>query len=353
MPSSIVPLAPQDRSLDPGRRLGSLRYGWVTGTWDPGTGEVATRGDSELLLARVDQATATVDHAGSIGGTTGFPYPGDVAPTFDGGAVYTGWSSVGIDLDPGPGGQLHVPSGGKADAFALKVDGEGTLAWSAVFEGTARIEIYDVGASPDGRVVVAGWVLTGDVDLDPGPGTDVQTASGYDGWVASLDADGALEWAGRFAAEAWPVSGGATADADDRNDAFVVKLDPAGEVLWLAQLGGAPNTLPYGAQLDVDRVLWLSGYFDGETDFDVVTLGGDEPEVSCSVAVANTGHFMLDGQYTGPTDWHPGAHGSGALDGLRGPLGSRRRARLGGGVAAAHQRSDFRAPPGPGSDPCR
>lgn len=339
--------------------------GAVAGTWDPGAGPVSTRGDSELLLVCVDQATATVAWAGSVGGDRGFPYPGDVAATGDGGAVFTGWSSLPIDLDPGPGARTHTPTGGQADSFVVKVDEAGALAWSAVFEGSARVEAYDVAASPDGRVVVAGWVHNGTIDLDPGEGEDVQTASGYDAWVASLSADGELEWAGTIPAEDWPgeiaplrvevdehgdayvigyftgaadfavVRGGAVADAGERKDAFVVKLDAAGEVVWLDTFGGAPNTLPYGAQIDADGVLWLSGYFDEQTDFDpgpgetliapvggydmfwlqldtadgallnVTTLGGALSDVAYSVAVNDAGDFMLDGQFTGPTDFDP------------------------------------------------
>jgi hypothetical protein len=168
-------------------------------------------------------------------------------------------------------------------------------------------------------------------------------AEPYPGEVAPLqidvDAAGDLYVAGYCTGvvDFDPLAGEARADCGAQNSAFVVKLDGDGSVLWLQVWGEAPNTLPYNAALTSDGALLLAGFYDGATDLDpgagvderssagqydafimrlsaadgsylgARTFGGEGQDMIYSGGVSEGGHQLFAGNYTGTTDFDPGA----------------------------------------------
>lgn len=338
--------------------------GRVSGTWTSTVGEQTTQG-KDVLVARINAVDATVDWSGSLGTDSDYEYLSGVAPTYDGGAVFVGYGGSTMDLDPGLDTLEHVPSSTDADTWVVRMGDEGTLQWAAVFSGSGRVEAYDVTTRNDGSVIVAGWAIDTELDLDPGEGEVLVTSTGYSTWIVSLDPNGEYQWGGLIEAEEYPgevvplqlesdsegnvylvgyftgatdlgaVSGGAEVDADERNDGFVVSYDTDGEVRWHAVLAGeALNVLPYATQLAGDS-LWLAGFFDGEFDADpgesesLMTneggydlfwmalsasdgsyrggrsLGGEDDELAYHIAKQSDGTLSMIGTFSGTTDFDP------------------------------------------------
>jgi hypothetical protein len=90
-----------------------------------------------------------------------------------------------------------------------------------------------------GNTYIAGE-FTNTVDFDPGPNTDIRTA----------------------------IS----------KDAFITKLDAAGNLVWVIQLGGTSFETIYDVDVDAQGHVYVSGYADSNVDFDpgpgVVTSAG-------------------------------------------------------------------------------
>lgn len=51
-------------------------------------------------------------------------------------------------------------------------------------------------------------------------------------------------------------------------DIFIQKLDPAGNLIWVKQIGGIMDDVPYGMEIDSDDNIFIAGYFSDQVDFD-------------------------------------------------------------------------------------
>jgi hypothetical protein len=51
-------------------------------------------------------------------------------------------------------------------------------------------------------------------------------------------------------------------------DIFIQKLDPAGNLIWVKQIGGIMDDVPYGMEIDSDDNIFITGYFSDQVDFD-------------------------------------------------------------------------------------
>lgn len=129
---------------------------------------------------------------------------------------------------------------GETDGWVFRLDPSGEVLWDQTFGGARRDRIDAVSALPDG-----GFVVSGDTEsAGDGP---------FDGWVIRLDADGDVLWertyggAGRDEARfieslsdgGFAVAGLTTSRGAGDEDAWILRLDPAGEVVWEATVGGA------------------------------------------------------------------------------------------------------------------
>ncbi len=92
-----------------------------------------------------------------------------------------------IDLDPGPGEDLHTTySAGKADAFVVKLTSDGEHIWGRSWGGNGYDNSYSVDIGDNGLIHVAGR-FEETVDFDPGSGVDERTSNGgYDTFINVL-----------------------------------------------------------------------------------------------------------------------------------------------------------------------
>ena len=175
------------------------------------------------------------------------------------------------------------------DAWVVKLDAAGTLVWQKCLGGTSDDFGRAVQQTADGGYMVAGLTLSTDGDVAGNHG-------GYDAWVVKLDAAGTLVWQkclggtgtdyanavqqtadGGYivAGQTHSTSGDVTGNHGEY-DAWVVKLDAAGILVWQRCFGGRiPITPTRCSRLRTAAISWPG--HTGSTDGDVTgNHGGDD-----------------------------------------------------------------------------
>ncbi len=156
----------------------------------------------------------------------------DMAPTADGGFVLAG--STGSF---GAGG---------LDLYVLKFDAAGNLTWDAAYGGNAEDKAYAVVQTLDGGFAVAGY-------------TDSFGFGQRDLWVLKLDGDGAVEWQKVYGGDSldwaydiiqtadggYAVCGATYTFGGGRRDAWFLKLDASGAVVWQKVIGKSNEDWAY------------------------------------------------------------------------------------------------------------
>lgn len=172
-------------------------------------------------------------------GGDGMDWGGGISPTADGGYIVSGFTSSW--------GQ------GDLDLYFLKINQSGDTAWTRTY-GTPQMDRGVIRQLPDaGYLAVAstGDMQTGQIDI----------------WVLRMDSSGDTLWTKTMVAEGaeFPFDfsllpdGGCVIAAmtdsggEDNVDAYLVRLDAEGNVLWDKTLGGE----------DYDGAYWVSQTSDG------------------------------------------------------------------------------------------
>ena len=180
------------------------------------------------------------------------------------GNSYTTGQFVGTqDFDLGSGTAI-LTSSGSTDFFLQKRDNNGNLLWLKQIGGTGSDWGETISIDDNGNIVIGGH-FSDVVDFDPGnSGTTLTSAGDYEAFVMKLDPNGNFLWAKQFAganrefvnAVDFDDQGNlyvvgnfdGTVDFDPSNninnlvsgphrgDAFVVKLDGNGNLIWAQQM---------------------------------------------------------------------------------------------------------------------
>lgn len=325
-------------------------------------------GASPLLSVAAGQSLAAVD--AGVGGQApafgqawalGGPSVGNTSEsvyyiTLDavGGLVAAGLTTGTRDADPGPGEALL--SGTGTCAFVLRQTPQGSLQWARLLTG-AVFSVSSVAADGAGNVYLGGRFSGGNVDFDPGPGlAPSQATSG--GFVLKLDAEGNFVWVYQSKAT---VSGLAVDDAgavtvvgtfqytvdfdcgpavvsvtstSSSLDAYVLRLNAAGEFQWVRTMGSDSTDWAYDACLDEVGNVYVTGQFGGTVDFDpgpatvnltagsrsafvwklnpageylqAIQLGAGGQVTGMCIALDSNGDIVLAGKFLGTTDLDPG-----------------------------------------------
>jgi len=96
-----------------------------------------------------------------------------------------------VDLDPGTGEDIHENTGYRS-SFCVKLDESGNFLWGNSWGPTSTdlaCEAWGVDADENGSPYVCG-LFEGSVDFDPGPGSDVHSASDWTGYLVKFLPDG-------------------------------------------------------------------------------------------------------------------------------------------------------------------
>ena len=257
---------------------------------DPGTGVGGGRSEDVTTTAGSGGFITIGSGAVSPPGTWTKQYgdaedqkAGAVAINVAGDIALTGSARGTIDFG-------NIPWTGTAtdnDVFVAKLSSEGQSQWSRRFGDSCDQNGSAVALTPTGDVFVAGDFCGkmdfGDTTLEaPSGERDIFVAViddiGEDVYsrrlggagpqyarAAAVDAKGNALLVGSFE-EAFDDGSGPVASAG-MDDAFVIKLDPKGKVLWSKRLGGLGADIARAVAVAKDGNVIVGGSFEGSVDF--------------------------------------------------------------------------------------
>lgn len=185
-------------------------------------------------------------------GGEGYDTFSDMALTPDGGYIAVGQSgSVEGDGTGTKGG---------ADFWVVKFDNEGQKVWHKKFGGAGEDIANSVVRTPGNNYIILGSTLSNDGDV---PGNKGQ----QDAWLISIDGNGNLQWQrtlggasndwlnnlkpagdGNYLMSGWTASNdGDIAYNNGAIDAWIVKVNAAGTIIWEDTYGGSNDDMAYDA----------------------------------------------------------------------------------------------------------
>ena len=181
-----------------------------------------------------------------------------------------GWDETNTILQTEDGGYVvfgfvQSKNEGREDAWIAKLDENGEIIWDKVFGGSQNEEVFSGIKTTDGGYAVCGY-------------TESKGAGGYDAWIAKLDENGEIVWDKAFGgieAEVansiiqtgdggYVLAGYTWSEGAGREDAWVIKLDENGEIVWDKTFGGSDEDVARCIIQAEDGGYVLAGYTESK-----------------------------------------------------------------------------------------
>lgn len=272
---------------------------YVTGstysTSFPGGGS-GNAGYMDTFITKINAAGTAILYTTIVGGN-GSDDPAGMAVNANGSQVWVIGTTTSDNL---PAPQAFQPdAGGGVDAFLLQLNGNGALAFGTYIGGYLYDGGEDVALDSNGDVHIVGSMWGGFFGKVDGQSYELLYLSMLEGQDATaygvaLDPQDNLYIIGRVRSDTWPTVNPVQAACGvfDQwtcsDDAFVLKLNPAGdELLFNTYLGGSASNggsgtdIGYGIAVDANGVIAVTGE----------TFASDFP-------VANAVQAQKSGMYT-------------------------------------------------------
>ncbi len=232
----------------------------------------------DVFIVKYD-ASGTVLWAKSAGGTNS-DYGYKISTDASGNAFVTGiFASSPITF-----GSITLSSAGSNDMFIAKYDPSGTVLWAKSAGGGNIDGGSDISTDASGNVFVTGGFQSSPITFglttltNTNVGSDDMFIVKYDpagnvlwaknavgaiheyGYGISTDTSGNVFVTGAF--QSSPITfGSITLSSAGSNDIFIAKYDPAGAVLWAKSAGGTNADNGYGTSTDASGNAFVTGYF--------------------------------------------------------------------------------------------
>lgn len=206
--------------------------------------------DYEVYLLKLD-ANAKVLWQERMGGA-GENYAGEVQQTADGGYILTGTTDYYNKYE--------------FDVWVVKLDSTGVVSWQKKYGLTKRYETAkSIQQTADGGYILAGYMRN-------------SSTYGYDGLIMKLDSAGAITWQSRIGGtkkyqysefdcvrqtkdSGYIAIGTTYAFGSGKSDAWLVKFDSAGAVLWQKAIGGSNKDEARSVEALKDGTCVVAGKF--------------------------------------------------------------------------------------------
>ncbi len=263
--------------------------------FDPGasTFNLSAVGSTDIFIQKLD-ANGNFVWAKSIGGTV-LDQGKSITVDKNGDVYVTGtFSGNNVDFDPGPG-TFNLSAGNtNNEIFVLKLNAAGNFQWAFSAGSTGVDNGESIVTDTAGNVYVTGF-FSGTVDFDPGvPVVNLTSNGSNDVFIQKLSPTGNLIWVKSIGASGTERAFAIAADNADQiyvagyfentvdfdpnggtlnltasgRDAFVVKLNTAGNLTWARSFGGSGGESGEGIAVDALGNVYTVGYFFGTTDLD-------------------------------------------------------------------------------------
>ncbi len=253
--------------------------GWFSNILEVGAIKVKATGADDAFVAVIDPAGKPL-WAKALGGPN-VDIAWGVDADAQGGVVVVGEKRGAADFG---GGEIEPK--GSADIWVVRLSNDGTHLWSKAFGDMGEDNGRAVALDSRGDVTLA---VEMDMALDFGDGKPLAHKGKGDVAVVKLSAAGNFKWARSFGNTFDDVVLGLAIDGADnifvsgafedklkvgkdklvsgeRADAYVVKMDPDGEVLWAKSFGGPWEDMAAGVAADRYGNVVVTGWFQGKVD---------------------------------------------------------------------------------------
>jgi hypothetical protein len=171
---------------------------------------------------------------------------------------------------------------GGAEVFLAKYNFDGTVVWAKRAGGTADDFGNAIAADAAGNTYITGYFLSTNINFS---GTILTNSGSADVFVAKYNSAGNLVWAQADGGSGYDVGNGIAVDAagnsyvtgffyssiatfgnitltnSGQNNVFIVKYDPAGNVLWANQAGGSSFDIGLAIAADATGNSYVTGNF--------------------------------------------------------------------------------------------
>lgn len=216
----------------------------LSGASSSTTGDVnGNNGSSDAWMVKTD-ATGNIQWVQNYGGSNADSFS-EAVQTTDGGYLLGG-TTYSSDGDVS---SLH----GFSDYWVVKTDATGNLQWEEHYGGSFAENLRSLVALPNGTFLIGGDAESSDSDI-----TDNKGSADY--WIVNIDATGNILWSKSYGANQYdvlydiviapdggfllggqvsPVSGGDISNNYGSSDAWIVKIDDTGNIIWEQSYGGS------------------------------------------------------------------------------------------------------------------
>ncbi|MFA4872068.1 MAG: hypothetical protein WC610_03375 [Patescibacteria group bacterium] len=149
---------------------------------------------------------------------------------------------------------------GSEDVYLIKTDANGNLLWQKTLGGTNGDMASSVQQTPDNGYIIAGW-------------TTSFGAGSYDAYLIKTDANGNLLWEKTFGGTDWDwansvqqtsdhgyiVAGSTSSFGAGYGDVYLIKTDSNGNLLWEKTFGGISDDGAFSVQQTSDNGYIIAG----------------------------------------------------------------------------------------------
>lgn len=282
-------------TLDGQGNVYATGYYSTTTDFDPGPGvfNLHSVNAEDIFLAKY-KTDGSLVWAKSIGD---FRYQAGYAITLDtSGNIYiTGIFFGSLDFDPGPGVST-LSSAGNEDVFIEKFDNSGNFIWAKRIGGPSNDFANAIVLDKFGNIYLNGY-FDGTSDFDPGDAVFNMTSDGStDIYICKLSNSGNFLWARQIGGSA--SEGAYSIGLDEQNnvystgffwgtvdfdpgpgvfnlisngfgDGFILKMNSNGDFIKAGKIGSNNVVRCTSLKLDHAGSVYVTGYFDGNADFDI------------------------------------------------------------------------------------
>ena len=246
----------------------------------------ANSGNNDVFIIKYNSAGA-VRWAKSAGGINssgiGYSVAADAA-----GNVYVTGNFLGQKIVFGTDTLTNSSSSGTADMFIVKYDSTGTVLWAKNQGGSSYDDAYSVAIDAAGNAYVAGDFESPTIVFGTTTLTNV-SSSNFDAFIVKYNAAGAVVWAKSVGGSGGETGESITVDAAGdvyvtglfgsttlvigtntltnrgNSDIFLIKYNASGAVLWAKSAGGNNDDRGFSVAADAAGNAYVTGYFTSPT----------------------------------------------------------------------------------------